>query len=201
MKHLLATIFILVSYYAMAQAAEKDSLQKVYSNKATLFLKNAKLESAIGNFYYSNELNPKTKMASVALHKADSLKSIVRTHLIKNLQGKWKLKSYGSNWGMNDVSVESVQEFLIFENDSVSHYKQTDDNAALVLVGREKLRFSHPPGMRSSYNEFVNANNAIWYYRITPSGELRIVHTGEESAYGRTEIVCGNAERYYARIE
>ncbi len=70
------------------------------------------------------------------------------------------------------------------------------------MIKSENIKFSKSTHESIYSYEFVFSDNQIWWFGIDKnSNQLRQMNTGEETENGRTEIVCGNSELRYIKVE
>lgn len=87
----------------------------------------------------------------------------------------------------------TTEEILFFEL-----YKNAKE---WKLVQTDKIKFSENPESYS-FTEFLNSNNEIWDYKIdSTTGELKAYYVGEKIDNNYTELVCGNTELFYFKLQ
>lgn len=154
---------------------------------------------AIRTFAIRSNINPKAEIAAFAIKKGDSLKRILRQNKINELIGKWKWIPKEGNWAIREdnlvgkminITTEEIQFFELYKNAKEWQLTQTD-----------KIRFSENPESYS-FTEFLNSNNEIWDYNIdSTTGELKAYYLGEKIDDNYTELVCGNPELFYFKLQ
>lgn len=202
MKNYILTIILFSISQVWSQEWKDSGYQKKMFDEAKEYLKNLEYSSAAGVFQYVNELNPNNDLGKIAKIKSDSLKPIARIKLIESIIGKWKLKETGSNWGFQNHKDSLNDRILVIEKNKFIFFEQNKITKELKLIKTENIKFSKSIHERFYSYEFVFSDNQIWRFGIDKnSGQLRQMNTGEETENGRTEIVCGNSELRYMKLE
>lgn len=202
MKNYILTIILFSISQVWSQEWKDSGYQKKMFDEAKEYLKNLEYSSAAGVFQYVNELNPNNDLGKIAKIKSDSLKPIARIKLIESIIGKWKLKETGSNWGFQNHKDSLNDRILAIEKNKFIFFEQNKITKELKLIKTENIKFSKSIHERFYSYEFVFSDNQIWRFGIDKnSGQLRQMNTGEETENGRTEIVCGNSELRYMKLE
>lgn len=202
MKKIILILFIFNFLQCWSQKTKKSKYQKEIYIEAQSFLNKSDYLSAIKVFDIVNKLNPNSDLGKLAKIKSDSIRQIPRRNLIGKIIGKWQLKKTGSNWGFEDYKDSIINQILIIDENRFSFFEQNQKTKDMKLVKVEDFKFlkNNDEGFYSS--EFVFFDNQIWVFMIIDeTGNLRQINTGEVTSTGRTEIVCGNLELYYFRIE
>jgi hypothetical protein len=202
MKKYFLILTLLVFCQSWSQEWESPEYQKKMFDEAKEHLKNLEYSSAAGVFQFVNELNPNNDLGKIAKIKSDSLKPIARIKLIESINGKWKLKETGSNWGFEDYKDSLNDRILIINKNKFLFYDQNKLTKELKFIEQEDMKFSKSIHKSIYSYEFVFSDNQIWWFGTNENNcTLRQVNTGKESEDGRTEIVCGNAELIYIKVE
>ena len=200
-KHIL-TIFLFSVSQVWSQEWKGPGYQQKMFDEAKEYLKNSEYSSAAGVFQYVNELNPNNDLGRIAKIKSDSLRPIARMKLIESFFGKWKLIDTGSNWGFQDYNDSLNDQVLIIEKDKFLFFERNKKTKDLKLIKTENIKFSKSIHESIYSYEFVFSDNQIWWFGINKNDkQLRQMNTGEETEHGRTEIVCGNSELRYIKLE
>ena len=200
-KNILILILFSVSL-VQSQEWKTPGYQKKMFDEAKEYLKKSEYASAAGIFQYVNELNPNSDLGKIAKVKSDSLKPIARIKLIESIIGKWKLEETGSNWGFEKRKDSLKDQILIIDKNKFQFYEQNKITKELKLLKSENIKFSKSTHERIYSYEFVFSDNQIWWFGIDKnSNQLRQMNSGKETEIGRTEIVCGNSELRYVKIE
>lgn len=91
---------------------------------------------------------------------------------------------------MIHITTEEILFFELYKNAKEWKLTQTD-----------KIQFSENPESYS-FTEFLNSNNEIWDYNIdSTTGELKAYYVGEKIDSNYTELVCGNKELFYFKLQ
>lgn len=198
-KHYLITILLIISQNLVAQDNDRNAYQTQLFRTAIEAIESGDYLEAIRTFNTSNNINPKAEVATIALKKADSLKFVLRQNKMNELVGKWKWIPKEGNWAIREDNLVgkmihiTAEEILFFEL-----YKHTKE---WKLIQTEKNKFSENPDSHS-FTEFLYSNNEIWDYRIDlNSGELIAHYIGEKIDNNYTELICGNKELFYFKLQ
>ncbi|WP_310377420.1 hypothetical protein [Flavobacterium sp.] len=202
MKKYILTIILFSISQVWSQEWKAPGYQKKMFDEGKEYLSKLEYSSAAGIFQYVNELNPNNDLGKIAKTKSDSLKPIARIKLIVSIIGKWKLKETGSNWGFQNHKDSINDQLLIIEQNKFLFFEQNKITKELKLIKSENIRFSKSTHESIYSYEFVFSDNQIWWFGIDKNNnQLRQMNTGEETEKGRTEIVCGNSELRYIKLE
>lgn len=198
-KPYLVILFIIVFQSLAAQDNDRSAYQTQLYKLAIKTSESGDYLGAIRTFAISNNINPKAEIAAFAIKKGDSLKRILRQNKINELIGKWKWIPKEGNWAIREdnlvgkmihITTEEIQFFELYKN--AKDWK---------LVQTDKIRFSENPESYS-FTEFLNFNNEVWDYKIdSTTGELKAYFIGEKIDDNYTELVCGNPEIFYFKLQ
>jgi len=195
-------LFCICFIKTWSQEYKSSEYQKKSFEEANEYLKKSDFFRAAGVFQFVNELNPNNELGKISLKKSDSLRPIARQKLKESLIGSWKLNRTGSNWGFEKINDTVNDKILIVNQSKFMFYEQNIKTKKLKLIKSEEIKFSKSIHERFYSYEFVFSDNQIWNIsKNEETGELRQVNTGEQNEAGRTEIVCGNLELIYTKIE
>ena len=202
MKKYILTIILFSISQVWSQEWKAPGYQKKMFDEGKEYLRKLEYSSAAGIFQYVNELNPNNDLGKIAKTKSDSLKPIARIKLIESIIGKWKLNETGSNWGFQNHKDSLNDQVLIIEKNKFLFFEQNKKTKELKLIKSENIKFSKSTHESIYSYEFVFSDNQIWWFGIDKnSNQLRQMNTGEETDNRRTEIVCGNSELRYIKVE
>jgi hypothetical protein len=197
MKKIILLIFLLVTSLNYSQETKSSKNQKYAFDEANRYLKSNQPEKASEFFYYTNKMNPKSKLGQIALKKGDS---IIHQKIKSKIIGTWTLFESGSNWGFKDENKGPVKKILTITNDDFQFYEYDIETKVKKLVKTEKLAFEEYKDPNESSFDFVFSDKSLWaFYFDKERNILRQMNTGEQTAEGRTEIVCGNSELNYIK--
>jgi len=202
MKKYFFIIFLFSFSLIWSQKSKSLKDQKIIFEEAQESLHKADYASAIGFYNYAYTINPNNDLGRKAKIKSDSLKSLPRKKYLESITGKWKLNRVGSNWGFENYKDSLNNRILIIEQNKLVFFDQNKLTNELKLIKSEDLKFLTSVDEDNYTDEFLFSDNQIWwfgFYKNNP--ELRQVNTGEKTKNGRTEIVCGNSELYYTKLE
>lgn len=203
MKKCVLTIFLFgFSLLLWAQKSKSLKNQKIIFEEAQKSTAKLDYASAIGFYTYAYNLNPKNDLGKKAKIKSDSLKALPRKKYVESIIGKWKLKRFGSNWGMENYKDSINNQILVIERDKFIFFEQNIATKELRLLKSEDLKFLTSLDEENYTNEFLFSDNQIWWFGMAKnSSELLQFKTGEKTINGRTDLYCGNSELYYTKIE
>ncbi|TDD99095.1 hypothetical protein [Flavobacterium sandaracinum] len=202
MKKYILIIFLFSFSLIWSQKSNHSKNQKIYLKEAQESLNKSDNASAIGFYTYVYEINPNNDLGKRAKIKSDSLKSLPRKKYIESIIGKWKLNKIGSNWGFENYKDSLINRILIIDKNKLIFFEENKITKELKKIKSEDLIFLSTVNEDNYSNEFLFSDNQIWWLGIDKNNsQLRQMNTGEKNKDGRTEIVCGNSELYYTRLE
>ena len=202
MKKYILIIFLFSFSLMWSQKSKSLKDQKKIFEEAQESINKLDYASAIGFYTYVYNLNPNNDLGKKAKVKSDSLKSLPRKKYIESIIGTWKLNKVGSNWGFEKYKDSLNNRILIIEQYKLIFYEQDKLTNELKLIKSQDLNFLTSINEDNYSNEFLFSDNQIWWFGIDKNNsELRQMNTGEKTINGRTEIVCGNSELYYTKLE
>jgi hypothetical protein len=202
MKKYILTIFLCSFSLIWSQKSKSLKDQKIMFAEAQESTNKLDYASAIGFYTYVYVLNPNNVLGKKAKIKSDSLKSLPRKKHIESIIGKWKLNKVGSNWGFENYKDSLHNRILIIEQNKLTFFEQDKLTNQLKPIKSEDLKFLNSVNEENYSNEFLFSDNQIWWFGIDKNNsELRQVNTGDKTKDGRSEIVCGNSELYYTKLE
>lgn len=202
MKKYILIIFLFSFSLIWSQKSKSLKDQKKIFEEAQESTNKLDYASAIGFYTYVFNLNPNNDLGKKAKIKSDSLKALPRKKFVESIIGKWKLNKVGSNWGFVNYKDSLHNQILIIEQNKLIFFEQDKLTNELKLIKSEDLKFLTSVNEASYSNEFLFSDNQIWWFGIDKNNsELRQMNTGEKTKNGRTEIVCGNSELYYIKLE
>ena len=201
MKRLFILIFVFTFSQSFAQEYGQEGYQEKIYQEATEDLKKNEFESAYMGFYFVHKYK-KNDLSIIALKKADSILPFAQQNIRKKIVGKWTLFESGSNWGFEKEKQSDLKKLLIIELDKFSFYDLNIKRNKMTLTKSEKSVFTKNRDMQDLVFDFVFSDRALWsFYYDEKTKILRQIMTGNESENGRSEIVCGNSEYKYTRME
>jgi hypothetical protein len=200
MKKLIQITFLLIFFQSWAQDMDRKKLQEEWFKKAELCLQSGDLNCASGLFMHSSRFSPESDLGIIALKKVDSIEPLRRKALISQIKGTWKIKRFGSNWGMKEQSATKIvllkineAELVFIEKDSATKIEKT--------TKIEKITFSKTD-LRSHLSlDLSYSDGSFWNFYVNDKNELNVTYTGEKNESGRTEMVCGNQTYIYEKVE
>ncbi len=217
MRKILVIIIILNSIHNYGQTQRIDSVQKMFFTRANdnLNMSNIEVdypeiersyvERAYINFYFCHKKNPESKIGQISLKKSDSLKNLVINNLFSNIQGVWRWKSTGSNWGIDSTDKTSIiDKILIISDKKIEFYDENKESKKRTLIKTENIKLLGNIDYRfPTTSELIYSDNQIWDIGFDKSKNLiHITNTGELLENGTVNgVVCGNTEMIYERIK
>tara|TARA_R110002167_G_scaffold328783_2_gene535314 strand:+ start:1070 stop:1723 length:654 start_codon:yes stop_codon:yes gene_type:complete len=217
MKKILVIIIILNSIPNFGQIDKIDSIQRIVFKRANDNLKMSKidvdypeiersyLERAYISYYFCHQKNPENEIGQISLKKSDSLKNIIVANLLRNIQGVWKLKSTGTNWGINSNDKTSeIDKILIVSDGKIEFYDENKKSKKRTLIKTENIKFLENIKYRGpTTSELIFSDNQFWSIGFNKSKDIvYFTNTGEFLENGEvSEFVCGNSQMIYERIK
>lgn len=201
MKRLYILILIFTFLQTFAQEYGQEGYQEKRYQEAFEDLNKNEFESAYNNFYFVYKYK-KNDLSIISLKKADSILPFAQQNIRKKIVGKWVLSETGSNWGFEKEKETDIKKILIINLDKFSFYDLNIKTNKMTLIKSEKSVFTKNRDLVDLVFDFVFSDKTLWsFYYNENTKILRQMMTGEESANGRTEIVCGNLEYKYIQLE
>ena len=201
MKSLFTLIFALFFLESYAQEYGKEGYQEKRYNEAIQSLKNKEFEDAAFTFYFVYRYK-KNELGNLALKKSDSILPFAQENIRKKIIGKWVLSESGSNWGFKKQTDSLIKKVLVIDLDKFSFYDLNVKTKKMILTKSEKSLFTKNRDMRGLLFDFAFSDKTLWsFYYDEKKKTLRQIMTGEDSENGRSEMVCGNSEFIYTKIE
>ena len=192
-------LILLMSSSSWAQDAYRIQYQKDNFESAKEILKYGDDVLSIRQFLLTASIIPKSDIARIALIKSDSIKSIIRKNKINQLIGNWKWIPQDANWAIRDDGL--VGKMITINPTEILFFELYKKSKKWQLVKKEILHFSEKPELYS-FAELVYSNKEIWDYTIdVESGELKTFYIGEENGFGFSEMICGNLEFRYFKLQ
>jgi len=175
MKKAVLLIIMVFSLKSFSQKKDAEYYQKDWYAKAKIELQKSDLCTALVQFYWAYENDPKSKLGKVCLKKVDSLKPIIRENLIEQWKGWWKLKNDESN----------NQYFLEITQTEIRFYEKKNDSRGKTLTRTEKILFNEINfGSYPTYWELIFADNQIWNFNIIDNIDKNILYTSKSNKVG-----------------
>lgn len=181
MKYFLLIAFFTISTFS--QEVKNDSIQLEWYNHAIFCSDFKDNTSAYSSFKKAYDVDKSNDLGLLAYKKIDSLNRILKTNLLKDISGKWEIVSSGSNW---ETSKDKIG--LITIKDSYINFKFYDESYS---IQNSKLDLIVDDFLNYSYSEFIFDTNSIWKFSLK-NDKLYITEMGERTAFGRSDMVCGN---------
>ncbi|CAM3558098.1 hypothetical protein FLGE108171_02925 [Flavobacterium gelidilacus] len=181
MKYLFLILFFSISTFS--QEIKNYSIQLEWFNHANLCLDFKDNKSAFSSFKKAYDVDINSDLGFLAYKKLDSLNRILKSNLLKDISGKWEIVSSGSNWGISQGKIG-----LITIKDSYINFEFYDESYS---IQNSKLDLLVDDFLNYSYSEFIFDNNSIWKFSLK-NNKLYITEMGERTAFGISDMVCGN---------
>ena len=198
-KPYLVIFLIFVFQNIAAQDNDRSDYQTQLYKLAIKTSESGNYLEAIRTFATSNNINPKAEIAAKAKKKGDSLKRKLRQNKINELIGKWKWIPKEGNWAIREDNL--VGKMIHITTEEILFFELYKNAREWKLVQTDKIKFSENPESYS-FTEFLNSNNEIWDYKIdSTTGELIAYYVGEKIDDNYTELVCGNKELFYFKLQ
>jgi hypothetical protein len=176
--------------------------QQYFFDNAKTAMKNGELTRAIYLFSTSKRNTNDKKIIEVCTQKIDSLKLIVRANLTNEIVGNWRMFETRAEWAMREPTDSLVGKMITINPTQILFYQLFDKAKKWTLVKTEKLSFSDKSSMLEDPLLIPYDNKQVWSYWIdSQTGFLRAMYIGEENEEGIGEMVCGNLEYKYYKLE
>jgi hypothetical protein len=199
MKNHVLILFLLISSSIRSQDADRIQYQKDIFESAKEILKHGDDVLSIKRFLLTASIIPKSDIARIAIIKSDSIKSIIRKNKINQLIGNWKWIPQDANWVIRDDGL--VGKMITINPTEILFFELYKKSKKWELIKKETIHFSEKPELYS-FAELVYSNKEIWDYTINKeSGELKAFYIGEENELGFSEMICGNLEFRYFKLQ
>ena len=120
------------------------------------------------------------------------------------MQGIWKWKTTGTNWGINSTNkLSQIDKILVISDKTTEFYEENKESKKRNLIKTENIKLLENFEYRGpTTSELIYSDNQIWSFAFDKSNNLYITNTGELLESGEVlEIACGNAEMIYKRIK
>ncbi|MEA9415747.1 hypothetical protein [Flavobacterium sp. PL02] len=206
-NYIFIIIFLIVSIELTAQGNSKYEFQKDRFDLGESFLQKGQNEKAIQLFFFAYHIIPDNELGQIAYKKYDSLKSIVRENLLKNISGNWKKISTDSNWVMPDEN-GLIGEMLTINSNEILFFELYKKSKEWCFIKTEPVIFCKKAEIAtyidydSNFTEFVYKNKEVWRYSIDEnSGILNAYFIGFETENGVSEMICGNSHFQYFKLQ
>jgi hypothetical protein len=199
MKNHVLILFLLISSSIRSQDADRIQYQKDIFESAKEILKHGDDVLSIKRFLLTASIIPKSDIARIAIKKSDSIKAIIRNNKINELVGSWKWISQDGNWAIRDDGL--VGKMITINPTEILFFELYKKSKKWELIKKETIHFSEKSELYS-FAELVYSNKEIWDYTINKeSGELKAFYIGEENELGFSEMICGNLEFRYFKLQ
>ena len=202
-KQLLIMLFTLsCAIYAQGEKLSPEQRQKHFFEEGQKALKERNFNRAYNFFSVAqNGYGPNKEIVSKSIKKTDSLKVIIRADQRQKISGNWKMLTTES-WAMRDPSDSIVGKMIAIDPDQILFYELYDKAKKWNLTKTEKIIFSDKENLTSDPLLIVYSNKEVWHYYIEEtSGSLIATYIGEENENGISELVCGNTQLKYFKLQ
>jgi hypothetical protein len=188
------------SLFAQQEKLSAENHQKYSFEEAQKALKNQNFYRAYGLFTLA-QMGADVALKDKSVKKTDSLKIILREKNIHEITGNWKMITTES-WAMREPSDSVVGKMITIEPNQILFYELYPKAKKWNLVQTEKLIFSDKENMTSNPLFIAYSNKEVWSYYIDKiSGNLISSYIGEENENGISELVCGNKQLKYFKLQ
>ena len=199
-------IIILLFFFTFLLSAQKGSTpftQQEWLDRAQKSIMASNQLNTLASYYYAYIEDPETAEGKRALSLSDSLKFLMQEKIIKDIQGQWKLTSSGSNWGFSTAD-NNIQNILVIIGKDAVFSEVNLNNMNSKILRKEKLNFVQPSSSDYGYYHvlaFIYSDSTVWNYHLNGKRVLHIIQVGDFLNGHINEIVCGNSEYYYTKLE
>lgn len=195
----LPLLLLLLTTAVWAQDDTRNEYQKRLFNDAQKTLESRDYVVAARLFTFVHNMDEKSKIAQIALKKADSLKSIFRKSKVDRLTGNWKWISKDANWAIRDDGLGA--KMITISSDEILFFELYRNSKKWELVKTEKIKFSENPDSYS-FTDFLYSNSQVWDYTIDENTrELKAYYLGDKTEQGYSEMVCGILILHYFKLQ
>ncbi len=199
MKNYIFILFSFISSSIWSQDVYRIQYQKDNFEKGKDILKNGDYVSSIRQFLLTASIIPKSEISQIAIKKADSIKLTIRKDKINQLIGDWKWIPQDANWAIRDDDLAG--KMITINPTEILFFELYKKSTKWELIKKETIHFSEKPELYS-FAELVYSNKEIWDYTINKeSGKLKAFYIGEENELGFSEMICGNLEFCYFKLQ
>ena len=173
MKKILPLLILMFSISVFCQKKELEIRQKEkYDEALYSIVGNTELSFRIFSFTY--KMNPKSKVGKEALKKYDSLKSVLRSQLKKEIKGNWiMIKSIGDY--EKEKNFDSIQHFLSITDNKIEFSEKKSNEKNKQITEIEKLFFNDTQVQNSVFNDIKYSNDIVWKYSIDYENNTLVV--------------------------
>ncbi|WP_034923670.1 hypothetical protein [Gillisia sp. CAL575] len=194
MKTQILILLILISFHSFGQDEKADKIQTEWYQKAEISLDSSKIRNAFHEYEFSFKMVPESKLGKNSKKLSDSLKIILRTELIEDLNGTWELKIFNKIKSEADkIHYQKLGEYLKFRNDSIFFYKNKSNLKLHKPTKIQKIEFCDLETTFPHYSDIVHTDNKIWDYFIdSTNNKLIIEENGELSRDGKSRSWVGS---------
>lgn len=202
-KKLILSILLIISCTLFAQKEESNikNRQINFFEEAQKALKNKDLKRACGLFYSAKNFDSNPTIVAKSLEKIDSLKVILRKKLIGDITGNWKMIT-PDTWALREPSDTIVAKMIAIEPNQILFYELYPKAKKWNLVKTEQIIFFEKENMASDPCYIAYANKEVWKYYVDEiSGNLVAYYIGQEYQDGVSELVCGNPQIKYFKLQ
>lgn len=195
-------LFILGFYMTSWSQESSENKQLRWYNETIAEMNDSNKTQTMVRLFNVYNKDRQSELGKIALQKSDSLKLLVRKEILERIQGEWKLKKSGSNWGFTDVDDKiTIDKIVVINENEIFFYEEEKIFGKRKLIKTEKIRYYDKEELFPSFIGFVFSDKLIWSFQSRDSNLLHTMHIGEETENGRTYISCGNSELIYERME
>ncbi|VXB53198.1 conserved hypothetical protein [Flavobacterium sp. 9AF] len=199
-KSFLLFIYLSSHLNLLSQESSENKQQRWYKETIAEMNDSNRAKSMVKLFNVYNK-DRQSELGKIALKKSDSLKILVRKEILDNIQGEWKLKKSGSNWGFTEIDEKkAIEKIVVIKENEILFFDQEKVSGIRKLIKKEIIRYYDNEELFPSFIGFVFSDRLIWSFQSRDSNLLHTMHLGEETQNGRTYISCGNSELIYERV-
>ncbi|WP_017495285.1 hypothetical protein [Flavobacterium sp. WG21] len=203
MKKKLFFIVLLICFKNFAQNNPKIAFQKSRYELALDYYEKADYKKAIDLFYIASKIKPDNTIGQESIKKVDTLRTVLREHLLKQAIGTWKMVGDKPVWAAsqnNAASQKDFEELIEIKDDEIFSYEKNTKTQEKKLIKSEKLVYYNKEKSDALFSDIILSDGTVWNCTIN-GNELHVINVGKKGDDGIEKITDNNTERFYIKVE
>lgn len=203
MKKKLFFIVLLICFKNFAQNNPKIAFQKSRYELALDYYEKADYKKAIDLFYIASKIKPDNAIGQESIKKVDTLRTVLREHLLKQAIGIWKMVGDKPVWAANQnnaTSQKDFEELIEIKDDEIFSYEKNKKTQEKKLIKSEKLVYYNKEKSDALFSDIILSDGTVWNCTIN-GNELHVINVGKKGDEGIEKITDNNTERFYIKVE
>ncbi|MCC9016566.1 MULTISPECIES: hypothetical protein [Flavobacterium] len=203
MKKKLFFIVLLISFKSFAQNNPKIAFQKSRYELALDYYEKADYKKAIDLFYIAFKIKPDNEIGQESIKKVDTLRTVLREHLLKQAIGTWKMVGDKPVWAANQnnaASQKDFEELIEIKDNEISSYEKNKKTQEKKLIKSEKLVYYNKEKSDALFSDIILSDGTVWNCTIN-GNELHVINVAKKGDGGIEKITDNNTERFYIKVE